>query len=260
MGLDIALGLVVVAAAIRGYLKGFVLQAIRLAGLVACVFVADPIRDYALPQLAPSFPSIAPELLSRLLWWAAASISFAVITGLGGLTYRMSKHRTLGEAEPNYADQGAGFVLGAVKGLVAVVVLAFVCDRYAVEHLKNVAWLDEQAKGSQALAWSREYQPALKIWETRPVQMYVAHVRLNGLPAPSQSPVEQVLNAATGTSQESTAEPDPPPADRQAKSAAPPQLKVPVRSGPKPGSPEFVKQYDEELRSLGIDRKGPNSR
>jgi uncharacterized membrane protein required for colicin V production len=249
--MDIALGLVVLATAIRGYLRGFVLQAIRLGGLVACVFVADPIRDYALPQLAPQFPTIAPDLLSRLTWWTAAGLSFVVITGLGGLTYRMSRHRTLGEAEPNYADQGAGFLLGAAKGLIAASVLAYACDTYALGHVKNVSWLDEHTRTSQGLAWSREYQPALKLWQTQPVQIVVAHVRRNGLPAPSsRSPVEELLNAAEIGPAETT-----PPPERQAKTDSPPQLKIPTRPGPQPGASDFLERFDEEMRREGIAPK-----
>ena len=47
MGLDIALGIMVLLGAIRGWFKGFVLQAIRLSGLVGCVYAAGPVRDYA---------------------------------------------------------------------------------------------------------------------------------------------------------------------------------------------------------------------
>ena len=42
MGLDLALGGLVLISAIRGWLKGFLVQAIRLAGLVASVYAAGP--------------------------------------------------------------------------------------------------------------------------------------------------------------------------------------------------------------------------
>src|SRR3954447_21456464 len=43
MGLDLALAVIVLLSAVRGWLKGFVLQAIRLSGIVACVYAADPV-------------------------------------------------------------------------------------------------------------------------------------------------------------------------------------------------------------------------
>ena len=45
MGLDIALGLMILLGAIRGWFRGFVLQALQLGGLVGCVYAAGPIRD-----------------------------------------------------------------------------------------------------------------------------------------------------------------------------------------------------------------------
>src|SRR4051794_28680572 len=79
MGLDLALGAIVLLTAIRGWLKGFILQAIRLAGLVACVYLADPVRDLAKPYVLPHLPSIRPELIDRLLWWSAAAISYVAL-------------------------------------------------------------------------------------------------------------------------------------------------------------------------------------
>ncbi|HEY2158980.1 MAG TPA: CvpA family protein, partial [Isosphaeraceae bacterium] len=60
MGLDILLGLVILAAAVRGWFRGFVLQAIRLGGLVGAVYSAAPIRDAARPYVNEYLPSIRP--------------------------------------------------------------------------------------------------------------------------------------------------------------------------------------------------------
>ena len=73
MGLDVALGVVILIAAIRGWLQGFVYQAIRIGGLVACVYLADPVRDQAKPHVLRYLPTIQPEVMDRILWWVAAA-------------------------------------------------------------------------------------------------------------------------------------------------------------------------------------------
>ena len=64
MGLDIALGIMVLLGAIRGWFRGFVLQAIRLGGLVGCVYAAGPIRDYARPHVV-ALPGLDPAVHAR---------------------------------------------------------------------------------------------------------------------------------------------------------------------------------------------------
>ncbi|MFO0957871.1 MAG: CvpA family protein [Isosphaeraceae bacterium] len=266
MGLDIAMGLVVLSGAIRGYLRGFVLQAIRLAGLAAGPFLADPIRDYLQPQLAPQFPSIGPELLSRLIWWSAAVLSFVTLTGLGGLTYRLSQRRSMGEPEPNYADQGAGFVFGLAKGAIVAIAMVGLIDKYALDSLKKIAWVDEQVKTSQALALSKQYEPAQKLWETAPIQAYVAQIRRNGslTPKDATSAVVEVLAHSQGAV-EKPAEALKPPVEgssvkeppQQAQANTPPSLRVQRRPSPEPGSPDFLRRFDEELKREGL---GPKSR
>ena len=69
MGLDVALGVIILIAAIRGWLQGFLYQAIRISGLIACVYLAAPVRDQAKPYILPYLPTIHPDLVDRLFWW-----------------------------------------------------------------------------------------------------------------------------------------------------------------------------------------------
>src|SRR5580693_4907440 len=112
MGLDIALGIMVLLAAIRGWFRGFVLQSIRLGGLVGCVYAAAPVRDLVRPYVAEYLKSVKPELLDRLLWWSAAVIGYVLAVGLASLAVKMYRRRPFGEVEPNRTDQSAGFLLG----------------------------------------------------------------------------------------------------------------------------------------------------
>ncbi|HWE36283.1 MAG TPA: CvpA family protein [Isosphaeraceae bacterium] len=186
MGLDITLGVLVLVAAVRGWFRGFLGQAIRLASLVACVYLADPIRDVALPYAHEQLPTIRPELLAKLLWWVAAAGSFVVLAGVATGILKLSRRKPYGEADPHRGDQSAGFLLGATKGLIVAAFLVAGIDRYAAQYLKNLDWVQEQLTASQAMALGRQYRPADRIWDSPPIRQYVAHVRRHGIQGPPQ--------------------------------------------------------------------------
>jgi uncharacterized membrane protein required for colicin V production len=185
MGLDIVLGFVILSSAIRGWMRGFLLQGIRLAGLIGCVFAAAPVRDYVRPHVAPHLASIRPDLLDRMLWWAAAAATYVVTTGIAILAVKMYRKRSFGLEEPNRTDQFAGFLLGAIKGTVFACFIAAGLQRFAVDRAKGIDWAEEQARTSHALAWDTQFRPAEKIWTAPPVQKLLAHVRENGLQPPA---------------------------------------------------------------------------
>ena len=118
MGLDVALGVVILIAAIRGWLQGFLYQVIRLGGLIACVYLAAPVRDQAKPYVAPYLPTIKPDLMDRLLWWVAAASSYVVLVGAATLALKMTKRPEIPGMPPQRSrnDQFAGFLLGIAQG------------------------------------------------------------------------------------------------------------------------------------------------
>src|SRR4051812_30165476 len=118
MGFDLALSVLILLVAIRGWLKGFVLQAIRLGGLVAAIYSADPVRDAAKPRVIDYLPTMRPDLVDRLLWWSSAVISYVVLVGLATLIVKLYRRQPFGIEERNRTDQLAGMILGAAKGLV----------------------------------------------------------------------------------------------------------------------------------------------
>ena len=119
MGLDLTLGLILLIAAFRGWFQGFVSQAVRIGGLVACVYLAEPVRDYAKPHILPYLPTIQPELVDRLLWWVSAAASYVVLVGVATLVIKMTRRPEIpGMPERGRNDQFAGFLLGAAKGLL----------------------------------------------------------------------------------------------------------------------------------------------
>jgi uncharacterized membrane protein required for colicin V production len=185
MGLDITLGAIIVLAAIRGWFKGFVYQAIRITGLVACVFLGDPVRRQVRPHVAPHFTSIQPEMLDRILWWLSCGVSYIVLVGtvslLIAIARRPAEEGATAAALPIPNDRLGGFLLGAAKGFLAAIFMTAGIQSYALSRISAVPWADEQVKGSKALAWNETYQPAPLIWQSAPVQQFVSHVQRMGM-------------------------------------------------------------------------------
>jgi uncharacterized membrane protein required for colicin V production len=184
MGLDLALGGLVLFWAIRGWLRGFVVQATRLAGLVIAAYAAVPTRDFVKPYAAQYLPTIRADLSERLLWWVAAIACYFLIVGVASLIVAVSRRNTFGLPEKNRSDQFAGFGFGVVKGLVVAAFLVGALHKYAQPYVARVDWAASQTKESVAWSWSEKYQPAAKIWDSQPVQLFVAHVQKYGLNAP----------------------------------------------------------------------------
>lgn len=226
MGLDITLGVLVLVAAVRGWFRGFLGQAIRLGSLVACVYLADPIRDVALPYAREQLPTMRPEVLGKLLWWVGAAASFVVLAGVATGILKLSRRKPYGEADPRRGDQSAGFLLGGLKGLIVAAFLVAGIERYAAHYLKDLDWVQEQLATSQAMALGQQYRPADRIWESPPVRQYVAHIRRQGI--------------------EGSPELRPPSGSERKVAAQSPQLEIP----PQPESePEDRPLSDRELNA-----------
>jgi uncharacterized membrane protein required for colicin V production len=194
MGLDLALGGLVLLMGIRGWLKGFVFQTIRLSGLVSCVYLADPIRDLAKPRVIGYLPTLHPKLVDQIVWVSSAVVAYVVLVGIASLIVKFSRRKHLGDPLPYRNDQFAGFFLGSVKGLaLAALVAAGVAaglQKYAVDRLKTVPWAEQQARTSVALRWTDRYQPVPKVWAMPPVQHFVNRIQRMGLRNPAAPSAE----------------------------------------------------------------------
>src|SRR6476469_3053070 len=146
MGLDLALGGLVLIAAVRGWMQGFLIQAIRLGGVVAAVYAAAPARDQAKPYVASYLPTIQPSLMDRGLWWACAVVSYFLIVGVASLVVAVGRRPRFGLDEPNRGDQFAGFGLGVLKGLVMTSFLVAGLTRYANWTFANISWAEQQTR------------------------------------------------------------------------------------------------------------------
>jgi uncharacterized membrane protein required for colicin V production len=187
MGLDLTLGVVILITAFRGWLQGFVSQAVRLGGVIACVYLAEPVRDYAKPYVLPYLPSIQPELVDRLLWWVSAVVTYVVLVGVVSLVIKMSRRPEIpGISQSGRNDQFAGFLLGAAKGALIAAFATAGIQKYALDQIKTVSWAEEQVRTSCALQWSEAYQPVPKIWSSPPVRHFVNYVERMGLHKPGE--------------------------------------------------------------------------
>ncbi len=237
MGLDVTLGILVLLAGTRGWFRGFVLQAIRLGALVACIYAADPIRDVTRPYARQHIPTMRPELLDKLLWWTAAVVAYVVLSGVATWIVQAYRRRPHIDLDRNMADQGAGFLLGAVKGFVAASFLAAGIERYSANYLKEVAWAHDQVQASQAMAWAREVHPAERFWQAPPIRQLVAQISRGGLEMPEPEPeakVEASSHPASGTAQ---------------------PLELPQDSTLDPNAPSFLHDLDEGLKDEATPKR-----
>lgn len=241
MGLDLILGALILIGAVRGWFRGFLLQAVGLASLAGCVYLADPVRDLARPYGRQYLPTIQHDLLDRLLWWVSAVISYLVLAGLATWVVRASRPRTpFGQPQPNYSDQGAGFVLGGGKALLVAAFIASGIARYVPEYIKAGGWVGEQVKTSRALGWTAEYKPVDRIWNSPPVQSFVAHVRARGF---GSDPVAVVKKKRDDPAQ--------PPTTARAPSRPRP-LAISGFKPLNPASPDFLDRVEAEIQREGL--------
>jgi len=241
MGLDVALGAVVLIAGVRGYLKGFVPQAIGLLALVSSIYLADPIRDFARPHAVDYLPAIRPELLDKLLWWCSALAAFLTTAGLGKWLLKAYRRRPYGEPEPNRGDQGAGFVLRAAKGAIVVAFLTAAMGRHSAEYLQAGGYAEQQVETSKAVMLEERFKPADRIWASPPVQSLVARVRSRGLwTDPEEKPMPAVEPSPVRTAErpKALALPSPPPAPRPLD----------------PNAPDFLPRLDDAFRKEGLSK------
>lgn len=202
MGLDLTLAGLVLFSALRGWLKGFLVQAIRLAGLIAAVYSAGPVRDQIKPYVEGQLVSVKPEVLDRLLWWGSGVGSFFVIVGVASLVVAVSRRKTFGIDEGNRADQFAGLGLGAIKGLIVASFTVAALETYAAPQLTQFPWAVQQKTESYAWQWNQEYRPAKRMWQAPPVQHFVSHIQkmgLIGLPASLSKPSESEADGENAT-------------------------------------------------------------
>jgi uncharacterized membrane protein required for colicin V production len=187
MGLDLGLGVIILIAAFRGWFQGFMNQIVRIGAVIAAVYAAVRVRDYAKPYVVPYLTTIEASVIDRLLWWVSGVAVYIALVAVATLIIKMTKRPEIPGISPSGRnDQFAGFFLGAAKGLLIVAFVAAGIQNYGLEQAKNVSWAEEQAKTSWALKWNEAYQPAHRIWTSRPVRHLVEHVQRMGIRKPGE--------------------------------------------------------------------------
>jgi uncharacterized membrane protein required for colicin V production len=192
MGLDVALGVIVLLGAIRGWLKGFVSQAVRIAGFIACFYLADPVQEQARPYVLSKLPTIDPGLMDRILWWVSAVVSYVLLVGLSTLAIQLMRSPPVpGAPKGRRDDQFAGFLLGAAKAALLAAFVAAGVQKYGPDLARHATWVEQQTSGSHALKWTTAYQPVPRIWSAPPVRQFVEHIQRNGLRGTAEPDVEK---------------------------------------------------------------------
>jgi Colicin V production protein len=249
MGLDLALGAIILIAALRGWLKGFVSQAVRIVGFIACFYLADPARELVRPYILGKMPAIEVGLLDRILWWVAAVVSYIVLVGLTTLAIQLTRTPpSPGAPRSRRDDQFGGLLVGMAKGLLVAAFLAAAAEKYGPEIARSIPWAEREATGSYALKWTAQYQPAPRIWAAQPVRNFVEHIQRNGMKGQIETEAEkQVARQNSDDGEAATRLPrlDLPSAEAPLPDAAPQALDL---------DPELVNEiegYKSDLNARG---------
>jgi len=251
MGLDLALAGLVLVTAIRGWLKGFVVQAVRLVGLVSAVYVAAPIRDQVKPYAISYLPTVRADLVDRLFWWISACVAYFVLVGLASLLVSVSKRPVLGIKETSRNDQFAGLSLGVVKGLILAAFLVGALEKYAEPHIEKIPYGSSQAKESNAWDWNKRFHPAHRLWTAPPVQHFVAQIKTMGLNPPPGSNSKSNANSEDGSEPTSSEEGPVKTASRTPRlTLSPDDLSRVDTSGLSPDLSRSIEELKRELREL----------
>ena len=125
--LDIAVLLLIGGAALRGFMRGFVAEAVAIAGLFAAIVA---VRLFHAPVTALIAPKIGTQSGGAIL---AFVLVFGAVYGLGRvLAAQMGRHTRASVLGP--VDRVLGIGFGAVKGLL-VATVAFVLFSLAFDTL-----------------------------------------------------------------------------------------------------------------------------
>jgi uncharacterized membrane protein required for colicin V production len=118
---DLAVVGVCLLFALRGGLKGFVWQSLRLLGLLAALWGASAGDDWLAARLRGLLPTLS-ETAAPFVAWGSIFVVLLVLTA-------WAAHKARGVVEAvdlTGLDRAAGFVLGAVWGLFCATVLLVV--------------------------------------------------------------------------------------------------------------------------------------
>jgi membrane protein required for colicin V production len=119
--LDIAVLAVCALFALRGALRGFVWQAVRLVALFAALWGASACDDPLAERLRAWFPALPPASVPFVAWGAV----FVALLLLGAWVAHLARN-LIQRADLTSMDRVAGCVLGAATGLFFATLLLVV--------------------------------------------------------------------------------------------------------------------------------------
>lgn len=142
--LDLGALALCVLFAVRGALRGFVWQAIRLLTLAAALWGASALHRPLGGRIAAWFPALAPSAAPFVAW----GVVFVVLLVLGALLASRARG-AVDHVELTLLDRLAGLGLGAATG-VAFCALALFVGGALLDGLGQRRVLDDMLRGASA--------------------------------------------------------------------------------------------------------------
>ena len=165
MGLDLVLGLIILIAALRGWFKGFTNQAVRIAGFIACFYLADPVREQARPYVLAKLPTHRSRIAGPD---PLVDLRGRLVHRPGGIQHPghpVDAHCPgPGVPRSRRDDRFAGSSSARPRDCFSWLSWPRAFRNTAIDLAHNFPWTERQTEGSYALQWTDRYQPVPRIW------------------------------------------------------------------------------------------------
>lgn len=196
MGFDIAIGIVLLLGAVRGFKKGFARQILTLTSLILAFVFAKPLAERLAGPLAGPLEQFPEAVAESMVYTGSLLGLFLVVNLFGTLYLYVYRTRSLGVNAPSLQDRIVGVFVGvAVGGFIACVLISQVSRLPAMVRESDI--VQTHFTGSRGVKLAMEYQISTRVWETPEVQRAYLHAgRLVEYFRPTNSSDDSRLSSA----------------------------------------------------------------
>lgn len=175
MGFDIAIGIVLLLGAIRGFKKGFARQILTISSIVIAFVFAKTLAERLASPLAKFLQDYPDQISESIVYTGSLLGIFLTINLVGTLYLYVYRTRTMGVNVPSVQDRIVGILVGVVvAGFVGCVLIAQY-ERLPSMIRENDA-VQSHYTASHGVKLAQEHRIAARVWETPEVQRTYEHM------------------------------------------------------------------------------------
>ena len=174
MGFDIAAGVLLAIAGLRGMWIGFARQVVHLAGLIAGAVFAEPVAGLLRPLVIEHLDWLPPALREPVIPLLAFLGIWLVVWITGLLILKWYRRLSQGDDRPSWQDRllGAGF--GLAKGVLVVALGVYLID--CIPEKWRPGPVEKQYQESKTVAIAHQINLIDRVMATPEFQKLHGHV------------------------------------------------------------------------------------